>query len=906
MALPSLGSIGKVGAAAAGGVASGALRVARNTTMAGVGAVLSQSPMTAMLIGLLGSGISQGKKTYDKLLEKMEQVEEYSDEIEENTEELVKEAKKETRLSKEGNNLFKKMLGFLEGIRNVIANQFMKQRRSSVLASMRNFKLPTLGAASAVPQQEASGGMGFFGKLGIMMLAKRFMETIGTGLLAATGAAMAGGALIKGLGKLVWTVGKKAIRFAGPVGLAIGIGMSMFDGILDAFEEYRKSGNLGEALIKGVSSFFSDLTFGIISKEQVEGVIRPIVESIGSAIKWVADMADDIGTTLSDAATRVEGWYRELVNKIPSWDDIVKFFPEWVQEFFKKQDPNAPRAKPIEGELNSRSVSGIGFSDTSGDPAPDITPRFMTRDEKEAYIPSLRNRLRILEKEKEQLREQIDAQRNIAKDSAKISTLASAPRMYSSGILQAIENPERAAAGNKDMAEAMKYAFSLMSRGGLLDTSNPVHQNMESLFAYGNKGIFSGKSQKEKQGILESMMKEFSALFTKDKGNLAEIELESRAALDKRLKEVSKGQEETEKTIREMLSNSPPFLMTIRDAILGQPNTPSVYTDIIEILDDIYDAIVETTRLFSGRPDWDPRAITLGNGRFSEYSGVPTSGQMRRSRRSGGPSGQGSGVDIETGPGVQGMLDYIGRLESKGNYNALVYGNGTPKENPNLTNMTISEVMDYQKGMKSRGHASSAVGKYQFIRNTLAGVVKQAGIDPSSTKFTPEIQDKLATMLMEGRGLNAFLSGKITPEQFADNLAKEWASLPMSNGLSYYAGDKEGNKSGASRGSFLEQVGKTKNEQSLSRGLPAPAAPGSGLVDQNRRIEALSNSVRPGSAPDAPPPTVPPIVVSPPVMAPQASSGRTKNVSGFSTMPVRNSEWDFRKWNTDSMLRAMA
>ena len=75
---------------------------------------------------------------------------------------------------------------------------------------------------------------------------------------------------------------------------------------------------------------------------------------------------------------------------------------------------------------------------------------------------------------------------------------------------------------------------------------------------------------------------------------------------------------------------------------------------------------------------------------------------------------------------------------------------------------------------------------------TLAGLVKQLRIN-THDKFDEKMQDRLAIALMERRGSLQFVQKKITREQFAANLAMEWAALPKITGdnphESYYAGD---------------------------------------------------------------------------------------------------------------------
>lgn len=138
------------------------------------------------------------------------------------------------------------------------------------------------------------------------------------------------------------------------------------------------------------------------------------------------------------------------------------------------------------------------------------------------------------------------------------------------------------------------------------------------------------------------------------------------------------------------------------------------------------------------------------------------------------------------------ILDLIGQGESKGNYNALVYGKkGTnaPKE-ADLTNMTIAQVQEYQKGMIDRGHASTAVGKYQMIAATLAEQVKKAGLDPATTKFNQKTQDLLAKQLVDQAGY-----GKKDVATVMKNLAGTWASLPKDmSGRGVYDNDANNNR----------------------------------------------------------------------------------------------------------------
>lgn len=135
------------------------------------------------------------------------------------------------------------------------------------------------------------------------------------------------------------------------------------------------------------------------------------------------------------------------------------------------------------------------------------------------------------------------------------------------------------------------------------------------------------------------------------------------------------------------------------------------------------------------------------------------------------------------------LLDTISTDESGGNPNAY-YGN-TKNQKIRFTEMTISEVLAWQDRFVANGSPSSAVGRYQFVRGTLRETVRAAGIDPKTTKFTPEVQATLAlTRMFTTRKLQDFLDGKMSAETLLNNhLSLEWAGLKKTSGKGNYDGD---------------------------------------------------------------------------------------------------------------------
>ncbi len=136
------------------------------------------------------------------------------------------------------------------------------------------------------------------------------------------------------------------------------------------------------------------------------------------------------------------------------------------------------------------------------------------------------------------------------------------------------------------------------------------------------------------------------------------------------------------------------------------------------------------------------------------------------------------------------LLNTIAKVESKSNYNA--YFGNSHNSSIQFTSMSVDEVLAWQKEFVAQGSPSSAVGRYQFIDSTLQGLLHELRIEGTAT-FDPALQDRLAVALLERRGIREYVDDKISREEFAHSLSKEWAALPVAIGenpeRSYYAGD---------------------------------------------------------------------------------------------------------------------
>ena len=149
---------------------------------------------------------------------------------------------------------------------------------------------------------------------------------------------------------------------------------------------------------------------------------------------------------------------------------------------------------------------------------------------------------------------------------------------------------------------------------------------------------------------------------------------------------------------------------------------------------------------------------------------------------------------------LRGLISYIYSIESRGGDYNIVH-TGIPKDlrpaKP-LTQMTVGEVLAWQDEIDPFVN-SEAAGAMQIMPDTLRGLIDQGKVDPNAM-FDPDTQDAITVALMEGRGLRRWQAGEMSTEEFGNQLAMEWAGLPLlaptykgdkllERGRAYYGGD---------------------------------------------------------------------------------------------------------------------
>jgi muramidase (phage lysozyme) len=203
------------------------------------------------------------------------------------------------------------------------------------------------------------------------------------------------------------------------------------------------------------------------------------------------------------------------------------------------------------------------------------------------------------------------------------------------------------------------------------------------------------------------------------------------------------------------------------------------------------------------------------------------------------------------------FLDFIGNKEAPKGYGQ-VYGGAEEFLNRDLTQMTVSEVRRWQDHAVRQGSRSSAAGRYQIIRETLDELIADLGLT-GGERFTPELQDRLGYQLLKKRGYERWMSGEMGGANFARELAKEWASMPViadtkgarrrvRRGESYYAGD--GLNAALTEAGTLEALisGGEAARRSWRPGVTAPSSAGSAPMHSPKPTPRPSSAETPSSA----------------------------------------------------------
>jgi hypothetical protein len=155
------------------------------------------------------------------------------------------------------------------------------------------------------------------------------------------------------------------------------------------------------------------------------------------------------------------------------------------------------------------------------------------------------------------------------------------------------------------------------------------------------------------------------------------------------------------------------------------------------------------------------------------------------------PIAGGGGAMPDGAGGILGEM--VGKIESKGNYNAFNRGTaGVSTGGPlNLVGMTIGDIKAQQALPKNDPSRLFAVGKYQIVPTTMKETVENLGVQ-NNELYTPALQEKMFRKFLIGdkrKKLKGYIMGKHDDLDAAQiDLANEFASVPKPGGGSAHAG----------------------------------------------------------------------------------------------------------------------
>lgn len=164
------------------------------------------------------------------------------------------------------------------------------------------------------------------------------------------------------------------------------------------------------------------------------------------------------------------------------------------------------------------------------------------------------------------------------------------------------------------------------------------------------------------------------------------------------------------------------------------------------------------------------------------------------------------------------LLDLISSGESPGGGYSAMY----PSENhPQILNMSIEEVIQFQKQKLKDGRISAAIGRYQMLYPEKYAAA--AGI-PLTAKFSPENQDKMViAYLKKNRKLGEWEQGKISDEAFSEELAREFGAFKSASG--YVLPGNTGSIGFNKLKPVLKQIKTDSSQTSTTPTTQTPSAP---------------------------------------------------------------------------------
>lgn len=180
------------------------------------------------------------------------------------------------------------------------------------------------------------------------------MSFLGDGLMAAFKRILNPMSILKAWGKV----------FA--IGMIVG---ALFEGVMDGFDEFMKTGDIGKALIAGLAGIIDFLTFGLFDKEKIK-------EVIGDFSKWTYDhlvkpFVNFISGIKDSFMSMLEGIGIPKID-ISKFSKYIPGAPDSIGPFYPFKSSGTPQSTPqaiVPTDANQVETQSAQNAAASGSPA---------------------------------------------------------------------------------------------------------------------------------------------------------------------------------------------------------------------------------------------------------------------------------------------------------------------------------------------------------------------------------------------------------------------------------------------------------------------------------------------------------------------------------------------------------
>jgi len=160
------------------------------------------------------------------------------------------------------------------------------------------------------------------------------------------------------------------LKMLGRVFIIATIFASLFKGITAAFDKWKETGSIKDAIIAGLGAIVDFLTFGLFGEDSVkkmfdavEGFIDPIIKSITETFTAIKDwVANNIG--IPKISIPLPGWAQKIYGKELA---IGPYYP--FKDNPKSEEPQKSTT-PVVADVKSSSTTPVGAPISTGDSKP--------------------------------------------------------------------------------------------------------------------------------------------------------------------------------------------------------------------------------------------------------------------------------------------------------------------------------------------------------------------------------------------------------------------------------------------------------------------------------------------------------------------------------------------------------